>query len=373
MPKSFAEHSDWLQVVSKAFVYLQVGETITYPEKPSKSDIGNDSMNEVRHGQHNEVTTAPPANDPLVSSLRPSNGLGTVHTLVALVLTGAGLFFATNKSWVIWFVGQVLFALAFVKWFTLLHEAGHQTLFASRTWNTVVGRIASFFAILPYSSWKAIHRLHHKWAGWQDKDPTTSSLVPRPLGVVERVILRVAWFCWLPLFSVLYRVQSFWHMPRLFRLFEGRRARISFVLDACGLIVLYATILFLIGPQTLLRLVGLGYFLGFAWMDVIMLSQHTHIPLKLSHGADVKPIPAPEQAPYTRSLLFAPWLSLGLFSGFDAHELHHVFPFVPGPRLREIPWTPPHEVPGWSWTRAAKAVPADVFLFQNRNTSGLSI
>jgi len=305
--------------------------------------------------------------------LRPRNFLGALHTLIACGLTIGALCLARNESTGVWFVGQVLFALAFIKWFTLLHEAGHQTLFASRIGNGLIGRFAAFFAILPYSSWKAIHRLHHKWTGWQDIDPTTTSLVPRPLGRFERTAIRVAWACWLPLFSILYRLQSFWHVPRLFKLFNDSQLRRSFVVDIVGLASCYGLTLALIGPLEALRLVGLGYFLGFACMDVIMLSQHTHIPLELSHGADVKPIPAPEQAPYTRSLLFAPWLSKVVLSGFDAHELHHVYPFVPGPNLRQIPWTPPNEVPGFGWTLAAKSVRADVFLFQNRNTSGLSI
>lgn len=320
------------------------------------------------------ASPAPPSADSEhVVGLRPANVLGVKHTFIAVLMTALAWVLSMNEFLPLWFVGQVLFAVAFAKWFTLLHEAGHNTLFASRVWNTIVGRIASVIAALPYSSWKAIHRMHHKWAGWQDKDPTTTSLVPRPLGLFERTVIRVAWFCWLPLFSVLYRVQSFWHVPRLFRLFDDARTRRMFVLDILGLVAVYGLCIAFIGPKDLLRLVGLGYFLGFAWMDVIMLSQHTHIPLKLARGADVKPIPAPAQAPYTRSLRFSSWVSIGILSGFDAHELHHVYPFVPGPRLREIPWTPPNEAPGWAWTRAAKAVPADVFLFQNRNTSGLSV
>jgi len=315
----------------------------------------------------------PAAKSECVTSLRPTNGLGTLHAFGAVVVTALAVTLSMADSTGIWLVGQLVFAVAFVKWFTLLHEAGHQTLFASRIMNTVVGRCASVIAVVPYSSWKAIHRMHHKWTGWQDKDPTTTSLVPRPLGTFERMAIRVAWVCWLPLFSVLYRVQSFWHLPRLFRLFDDPQKRRVFVMDVLGLLVLYGVCVAFVGPMHLLHHVGLGYFFGFAWMDVIMLSQHTHIPLKLANGADVKPIPAPEQAPYTRSLWFAPWFSIGILSGFDAHELHHVYPFVPGPRLREIPWTPPNEVAGWAWTRAAKAVPADVFLFQNRNTSGLSI
>jgi acyl-lipid omega-6 desaturase (Delta-12 desaturase) len=307
------------------------------------------------------------------SSLRPSNFLGALHTVIACVLTILALGLARNESLGLWFVGQVLFAFAFIKWFTLLHEAGHQTLFASRLGNGLIGRIAAFFAILPYSSWKAIHRLHHKWTGWQDIDPTTTSLVPRTLGIFERAVIRIAWACWLPLFSVLYRLQSFWHLQRLFKLFNDSQLRRSFIVDMVGLIAVYGLTLVFMGPLEVLRLVGVGYFLGFACMDVIMLSQHTHIPLELSHGAEVKPIPAPEQAPYTRSLLFAPWLSKVILSGFDAHELHHVYPFVPGPNLRKIAWTPPNEVSGFGWTLAAKAVRADVFLFENRNSSGLSI
>lgn len=321
-----------------------------------------------------EPQLAPPAaNREEVLALRPRDSLGTAHTLIASGLTVVGLWLSREDSLVLWFVGQVAVALAFIKWFTLLHEAGHQTLFASRWGNGLVGRIAAFFAILPYSSWKAIHRQHHKWTGWQDKDPTTTSLVPRELGAFERVAIRVAWACWLPLFSLLYRLQSFWHLPRLFRMFDDAPSRRAFVMDMLGLGVLYSLIIVVVGPFGILRLVGLAYFLGFALMDVIMLSQHTHIPLKLSRGSNVKPIPAPEQAPYTRSLLFAPWLSKVVLSGFDAHELHHVYPFVPGPRLREIQWLPPNEVPAFAWTRAAKAVPADVFLFKNRDNSGFSV
>jgi fatty acid desaturase len=308
-----------------------------------------------------------------VSRLRPRDAVGALHTLLAITLTSSALWLSAHDSRALWGAGQIVFAIGVVKWFSLLHEAGHHTLFASRSANTVVGHLAGVVSILPYSSWKAIHGMHHKWTGWQDKDPTTSSLVPRRLSALERVVLNAAWRLWLPLFSALYRIQSFWHVPRLFRLFEDPRARRAFVVNILALLAIYGVGLWLIGPGALLRLAGAGTFVGFAWMDVVMLSQHTHIPLRLSGGEDVAPVPAPEQAPYTRSLRFSSFISLGLLTGFDAHELHHVFPFVPGPRLREIPWTPPNEVPAWAWIRAAKAVPADVFLFQNRDVSGLSI
>ncbi len=320
-----------------------------------------------------DVNAHPSPRDASVSRLRPRDVEGALHILIALSLTAAAIWLSLRSSSALWFVGQIVFATAFVKWFSLLHEAGHHTLFATRSLDTLAGHLASVFTVLPYASWKAIHRMHHKWTGYQDKDPTTSSLVPRPLGALERGAINLAWRAWLPLFSVLYRAQSFWHLPRLYRLFPDNRARRAFVFNTIILLAFYGACAVLVGPSLLLRLFGLGLWIGFAWMDVIMLSQHTHIPLELSQGADVTPIPAPEQAPYTRSLRFSHFVSTFVLTGFDAHEMHHVFPFVPGPRLREIPWTPPNEAPAWAWIRAAKAVPAEVFLFQNRKTSGLSI
>ena len=58
---------------------------------------------------------------------------------------------------------------------------------------------------------------------------------------------------------------------------------------------------------------------------------------------------------------------------FDAHELHHMYPFVPGYRLHGVAYTPQNEVGYWGWIRAAKRVPGEVFLFQNRTESGWEI
>ena len=103
-------------------------------------------------------------------------------------------------------------ALALLQWFVLLHEAGHLTLFRSRTANVIAGHLAGFFALIPFASWRRVHGLHHLWTGWQDLDPTTAPLVPRRLGTVERILVDWAWKLWLPLFSVLYRVNNYWRV-----------------------------------------------------------------------------------------------------------------------------------------------------------------
>ena len=212
-----------------------------------------------------EADVSPPSpGDESVSRLKPQDALGARHVLLALVLTTAAFALSTRSSIALWLVGQSAMAFGFVKWFSLLHEAGHNTLFASRSLNTLAGHMASVVSLLPYSSWKAIHRMHHKWTGWQDKDPTTSSLVPRRLSPLERVVLNASWRYWLPLFSVLYRAQSFWHLPRLFRLFVDRRARIGFVVNVMALLALYAMCAWLVGPLTLLRIMSPKLLIEFA-------------------------------------------------------------------------------------------------------------
>ena len=54
-------------------------------------------------------------------------------------------------------------------------------------------------------------------------------------------------------------------------------------------------------------------------------------------------VPA-EQEVFTRSLRFPGWLSTALL-GIDAHELHHMYPRVPGYRLRQIRYATQNEMP----------------------------
>ena len=106
--------------------------------------------------------------------------------------------------------------------------------------------------------------------------------------------------------------------------------------------------------------------------DVLLLSQHTHVPMGLSHGRAVEPYTALAQQPFTRSLRLPAWLSR-IWLHFDAHELHHMYPFVPGYRLNEIPYATANEVSWRQWVPAARAIPGEVFLFQNRDESGFDV
>jgi omega-6 fatty acid desaturase (delta-12 desaturase) len=304
-----------------------------------------------------------------LSHLRPTDALGAAVLLGAAGLTAASVVLSTRREWWLWLTGQVLLALSLVQWFAILHECGHETLFRTRRFHAFAGQVAGFFSIIPFFNWKRVHGRHHKWTGWQDVDPTTETLVPRELKTAERVLVNVCWRYWIPLFSVMYRLNNFWNWPRLRSLFESSDDRRRIAINSITLLAAYAAIALAVGPPVLLRLVGLGLLLALIAEDLLLLSQHTHIPQQLSHGEPVRPFPTVEQEVFTRSLVFPRWLS-SLLLHIDAHELHHMYPFVPGYRLGGIAYETENEIDVWTWIRRARAMPGEVFLFHNRLETG---
>jgi omega-6 fatty acid desaturase (delta-12 desaturase) len=317
------------------------------------------------------VAGAPPSSA-AIGHLRPSNLAGCVLLSSAALLTMIGVALSLQPNWFVWLLGQAVFAVAMLQWFALLHECGHGTLFRSKTLHVPVGRVAAFFSLIPFYCWKRVHGRHHKWTGWQDLDPTTEALVPRDLGHGERVLMNVCWRYWIPLFATLYRVNNFWNLPRLRSLFTKREDRRHMTISIVMYLLTYIAVATVVGPWTLLWVTGLATVFAFVVQDLLILSQHTHIPQNLSHGSQVPPFPALEQDVFTRSLILPSWISAMLLH-IDAHELHHMYPFVPGYRLRAIRFDTPNEIDWWRWVRCARALPGEKLMFHNRIETGANI
>jgi omega-6 fatty acid desaturase (delta-12 desaturase) len=307
-----------------------------------------------------------------LSHLRPSNAAGAVVVAQSVALTAGSLWLSTNTNRGIWLTGQLLLAVALVQWFAVLHECGHETLFRSKRIHAIVGQLAGLFSLIPFHNWKRVHGRHHKWTGWQDVDPTTAALVPRELSRAERVLVNICWRCWVPLFSVLYRVNNFWNWPRLRELFKSARERRKLAINAAGLVAAYVVIIAAAGATRMIHLAGLALLFALIAEDLLLLSQHTHIPQRLSYGEPVRPFPTVEQEVFSRSLVFPPWLS-ALLLHIDAHELHHMYPFVPGYRLGGVAYHTDNEIGAWTWIRRARAMPGELFLFHNRLETGADI
>lgn len=303
--------------------------------------------------------------------LRPSDARALLAFGIGAAATTAGIGLSLAGHVGPWLGGQVLLAAALVQWFVILHECGHGTLFRHRTANVVAGQIAGAAAAIPFDMWTHVHRQHHRWTGWQDLDPTTSALAAGPGSRTQAAIVTFCWRYWIPLFSVIYRVSNFWHPSRLLAIGD-RRARLRAVAGTMAVATIYAAIAWRLGWSGVLQVFGLAVLLAFIVEDMLILSQHTHVPMELSLGRRVPPHAAMQQERYTRSLRLPAIVSSWLLH-FDAHELHHMYPFVPGYRLHEIPYETANEVSWWRWVRAARAVPGDVLLFQNRHQTGIDL
>lgn len=308
-----------------------------------------------------------------VSHLRPRDSLGATYFGGCLAQTVAAVALSHQPHVFAWLAGQILLALTLVQWFVLLHEAGHGILFRSPRWNEIAGQVSGFFSFIPFESWTAVHNQHHRWTGWQDLDPTTAALVPRELSRLEKTLVDVCWRLWIPLFLVIYRVNNFWNWPRLKRLIPDRRLARRFAVNMLVLAALYAGLVYGFGAISLLKLLGVGIFLSMVFLDSLILSQHTHIPMTLSQGSAVEPYSAPEQDVFSRSLRFPRWFSQWFLVNVDAHELHHVHPQVPGYLLGRIDRLPKNLADGWRWFLSARRLPGTVFLFQNRTQSGSEV
>ena len=303
-------------------------------------------------------------------ALGANDAIGFRLVGLAGCVTAAGIFFSTRDALLVWLVGQCLLAIALLQWFVLLHEAGHGTLFRLRAANRVAGHVAGFFALIPFAAWRRVHGLHHLWTGWQDLDPTTASLAPRPRSRAETIAVDVAWKTGLPLFSIVYRLGNYWNVARLVAIFTARRPRRNLLANVCVLLAAYGLLLGGLGSAELLRIAALALLLSLALQDPLILSQHTHIPQQLSGGRSVEPLPPAAQARYTRSLRFPDWVSRWILFGFDAHELHHRFPAIPGCRLARMARTTANEEHWWEWLKAAKRLRGSVLLFENSETTG---
>ncbi|MDP2343015.1 MAG: fatty acid desaturase [Deltaproteobacteria bacterium] len=325
--------------------------------------------------QQDEASSAYAATD--ASALRPDDGAGLLIVLGFSLLTAFGLWLTFQGEGHVavacWLAGQLVLGVSFLQWFVVLHETGHGVLFRGRAKNALVGHVAGFITLIPFHAWQPIHQKHHIWAGWQDRDPTTMALVPRPLGRAEKAIIDFCWKSWLPLFSLLYRVNNFWNVGRLLTLLPRREVQTRLLQNVVVVVIAWVCLLAFFGPLVVLQACGLAMAIGFALQEPIMLSQHTHIPLRIAGAVDVDAFTPAEQVPFTRSLRFPNWFSTLVLLHFDAHELHHEHPNVPGWRLRALDRPTPNDIPALQWIRRARAVPAHVFLFSNRDRSGLDL
>lgn len=301
-----------------------------------------------------------------------SNMMALLHLAVPCTLVAGGVWLTLHAdAWYLWLAGQGALGVFFFQCFILLHEAGHQSFFASRPLNRMLGHLCGFLSAIPFRSWEAIHALHHRWTGWRDKDPTTEGTVAPAFGPLVSGIVNVAWWIGFPLFTLGYRIGNYWSHGKLRRHLPARKMK-GIMVNQAILLLCYAAAFAMWGGWIVANL-GLAYLISLVISDLFILSQHSHIDIPLAEGRDVRPITYPEQIPYTRSLRVQRTLARLMLLNFNLHELHHARPGVPAYHLGRIPDPMPNTRPFWRFLVRSRRMKGVDFVFSTTRKSGVEL
>jgi acyl-lipid omega-6 desaturase (Delta-12 desaturase) len=281
-------------------------------------------------------------------------------------VTGAICSFEWN-----WYVGQILLAIFFFQSFILLHEVGHYSFFKGKTLNTIFGHLFGFLSFIPFISWVDIHNQHHKWTGWRDKDPTTSGTINPEHGLIVKSIINVCWFCFIPLFTLGYRIGNYWNLGKI-KKFSPKTNRKKVTINLLIILITWAFISVLYS-NIILDYILPAYVLGLVISDLIILSQHSHIDIPISNGEAVRPVKYSDQTQYTRSLKFGKWFEHWVLFNFNLHEKHHAFPGLPAYYLQKKECSEMNKRPFVNYFWNAKRMTGQEFVFSTTKYSDKTI
>lgn len=284
------------------------------------------------------------------------NVRATFIIVVMSALTLGAMYLSLTNTGIIWFVSQIFLGLFILQWFFLIHDLGHGHFFSNPKVNKLVGLYASFYVMLPFFSWKYIHRHHHLWTGWKDKDPTMTIIVKDKMPGWQKAVMNICWKLWIPIFSLSFSLSNFWNIPKLTKLFPEKR--MHFIFSILFVILSHLALILVLGLSSYIRFWGFAYLFFFIVSDPLLLSQHAGIPQYLSGEKNVSQFHMRDQDDFTRSLIFPKWARKYFFFGFNNHGVHHLYPTLPCYHLVELEYQGKNDIHWYEWLKTAKRTPA---------------
>jgi omega-6 fatty acid desaturase (delta-12 desaturase) len=303
-----------------------------------------------------------------ISTFKASDKKAFSHLAIPLFIASLGCYLSGQENIVIYFTGQLALSFFFAQTFILLHECGHMNFFNSRVLNLVFGNIFGFLTIIPFYSWQQMHNLHHRWTGWRDKDPTTEKTVEPSKSPLLRVVANVAWFLFIPIFYLAYKLSNYWNIAKIKRFLKAKRYHYSLISIAIYL-CLYMGIFYFFWDFISVLLLP-AFVLSLVWKELIILTQHSHVEIPLSNGREVRPVAFKDQIPYTRSFYTFKWVEEYLLFNFNLHEAHHIYPGLPAYWLSKVELNQP-KAPYYSdWFKQAKSLKGEDYIFRTSKDTG---
>jgi len=250
-----------------------------------------------------------------------SDARGAAHLAIHLaLLAGTGWLVAIASEWTL-LPAMLALGLVQVALFAPAHETMHQTAFASRRANTIVGWLVSCPSLLNAQFYTCFHLAHHRHTQIAGQDPELDARDPNDLRSYASRVLGVAYWslrlrivadCWRGDLRR-YPYVSAAAAPRVIRSVRAMTLLLGGGAIGSALLFGWATpLLYWIGPQLL----------GQPFLRAYLLAEHTGCTLDRNGLTN------------TRTTLTTAAVRL-LMWNMPYHAEHHLFPSIPFHRLAD--------------------------------------
>ena len=305
----------------------------------------------------------------MTRKLKASNlrALGYLAGPVVLLVSSALLF--RSNSRVSYLLGTILLSVFFMQTFILLHECGHLNYFENKATNHIFGHVFGLLSGIPFYTWRHMHNLHHHWTGWRDLDPTTEKTVKPGESRITQVVVNTCWWLFIPIFYLIYLFSNYWNLLKIKRFVPPAVLKLA-VINLSLYLSFYFVIMYLF-PAFVLYYLLPGFALSLVWKELLIMTQHTHVEIPVSEGAEVRPIPFMEQVKYTRSFYTFKFVARYFLLNFNLHEVHHAYPGLPAYWLDQIDLDIPRTPKFSKWLITAKSMKGEDYIFRTSKHTGI--
>ncbi|KPA22756.1 Delta(12)-fatty-acid desaturase [Shimia sp. SK013] len=203
--------------------------------------------------------------------------------------------------------------------FTLSHECTHDTPFATRWLNRLIGHACALPLLLPFTWFRAFHMAHHKFTNDPENDPELAD-GPRPDTWRAYIIYLSGWGYWRGMAMGLVK-NAFGPLNAAY---VPQRQHIKIRSEARVLLALYALVLLSLLVSPLIFWVWiLPSLIGQPFLRAYLLAEHGHCP-------PVANMLENSRTTFTnRMVQFLAW-------NMPYHAEHHAFPNVPFHQLPNL-------------------------------------
>lgn len=269
----------------------------------------------------------------------------TWRSVFELAVTGTGFFGCWALAWASMSISYILTGLLcfigggfLVRLFTIQHDCGHGSLFASRVANDWVGRVIGVLTLTPYTLWRRSHSIHHSASGNLEKrgvgDIYTMTVQEYKASSKREQFMYRLYRSPLTLFVIgpiyIFGIQQ--RLPVGF-MKDGAKYWISSLGTSVMMLLVYASLIYLIGFWQFFTIFAITSFTAAAAGMWLFYVQHQFEETQWDmpedwdmhdaalHGSSHYVLPQPLQ-----------WIT----GNIGVHHVHHLYSRIPFYRLTEV-------------------------------------